>query len=104
MQEDLLLQIKKEENRLKIDIGGHLNQETSERLAQELETHYKGDYCDTLIACDEILFIGSAGFRVLLKTQRNLESKGFKMQITGVPIRIAAIIKSLGFDNVFNII
>ena len=101
MQDNIRLRFNKEGNTLKVDIGGHLNEETCEKLAQELDNYYKGNYCNTVMAFDDINYIGSAGFKVLIKTHRNLESRGCKMTIRAVPIRIMAIIKALGFDKVF---
>ena len=102
MQETLTTEIREEDGTLHLELSGHLNQETSGRLHQELSDHYSaGGHCDTVIGFEEIQFIGSSGFRVLLQNQRTLESAGFKLTMRRIPIRIMAVIKSLGFDKMF---
>ncbi len=101
MQETLKTEFRKEDGTLHVELGGHLNQETSDELHKALETSFAAGHRNTVIGFEEIQFIGSSGFRVLLQNQRTLESAGFKMIIRHLPIRIMAVIKSLGFDKLF---
>ena len=103
MQEDLKLEVEKTEERCIVRAAGHLNAETSDRLAEELEECFREGPRDTDMDFTDIELIGSPGFKVLLKTHRRLEAAGNRLNIRNVPFKISAVMRSLGFDKVFNL-
>ena len=103
MKQNKCLDAKMDHDNLILDFWGHLNSETSEYVANEMEKYYEKKLCNTIINLKDINFIGSEGFKVLLNTHRRLENKGLSLTLHNLPFKTMAVFRSLGFDMVFNI-
>jgi len=93
-----------EDGQLLVEVGGHLDVATGDKLRAEIDLLYGGTLCDTTLSFKELEFIGSAGFRTLLKLHRELDAAGHKLTLRDIPFQIKSSISVLQLDKVLTIV
>ncbi|MBP1587046.1 MAG: STAS domain-containing protein [Clostridia bacterium] len=88
-------------NRLTLSLDGHLNAASAIELDALLSESLDG-VTDLVFDFSELKYISSAGMRVLLSTQKKMNSRG-SMKITGASNSIIEIFDITGFTDIFTI-
>ena len=96
------MQINKTANgtELIIAIDGRLDTTTAPQLEAELAG--LNDVKDLIVDMEKLVYISSAGLRVLLKAQKLMNKQG-KMTVKNVSEEIKDIFEVTGFDELLNI-
>ena len=88
-------------NRLTLALDGYLNTATANELGTLLGESL-GGVTDLVFDFSELNYISSAGVRVLLSTQKRMNSQG-SMKITGASNNIIDIFDITGITEIFTI-
>ena len=88
-------------NRLTLALNGDLNTATALELGTFLNESLNG-VTDLVFDFSGLKYISSAGMRVLLTTQKRMNSRG-SMKITGASSNIIEIFDITGFTDIFTI-
>ena len=88
-------------NRLTLALDGYLNTATANELGTLLGESL-GAVTDLVFDFSELKYISSAGVRVLLSTQKRMNSQG-SMKITGASNNIIDIFDITGITEIFTI-
>lgn len=88
-------------NRLTLALDGYLNTATANELGTLLGESL-GGVTDLVFDFSELKYISSAGVRVLLSTQKRMNSQG-SMKITGASNNIIDIFDITGITEIFTI-
>lgn len=96
--------IKKEANgnELKVTVAGRLDTTTAPELESELKASMDGVE-NLILDFKNLEYISSAGLRVLLSTQKTMNTQG-KMTVSSVNDVIMEIFEVTGFSEILNII
>ena len=86
---------------LTISIDGRLDTTTAPQLEAEINSCLDG-VKSLIIDMSKLVYISSAGLRVLLKAQKVMNKQG-KMTVTNVNQEIKEIFEVTGFDELLNI-
>ena len=86
---------------LTISIDGRLDTTTAPQLDAEINSCLDG-VKSLIIDMSKLVYISSAGLRVLLKAQKVMNKQG-KMTVTNVNQEIKEIFEVTGFDELLNI-
>jgi len=89
-------------NILTINIAGRLDTTTAPELESELETVVSSDIKDLVLDFEALEYISSAGLRVILKTQKAMNSKG-SMKLIHVNEVIMEVFDITGFVDILTI-
>lgn len=102
---DIMIEAKgTEDGQVFVEVGGHLDVATGDKLRAEIDSVYSGTLCDTTLSFKELDFIGSAGFRTLLRLHRELDAAGHKLILRDIPFQIKSAITVLQLDKVLTIL
>ena len=93
--------IKREENKLLVKVEGELDVRTSPEFQDALIPALEG-ITDAEIDLAELVYISSAGLRVLLAATKIMEKQG-EMNVKNVNEDIMDIFKVTGFDEMLDI-
>ncbi len=95
--------IQKEQNgtSLTMKLGGKLDMAAAQKLEEELRTSLKG-VTELIIDFQDLIYLTSAGIRVLMGAQREMERSG-TMVIRNVGEEIMHIFEMTGLNEVFPI-
>jgi len=89
------------ENELKIELEGRLDTNTSPELENELNK-YLDDISQLTFDFNKLEYISSAGLRVILSTQKIMNTKG-NMVIKNVNDLVMEVFDATGFTDILNI-
>lgn len=93
------IDLNKENDKLIISLEGRLDTNTS----PELESEYKKlDEKNIVLDLDKLNYISSAGLRVLLTMQKEMNKKG-SLEIINVCDEVLDIFEVTGFNDILNI-
>lgn len=97
------MEIKKEliENSLKVTLNGRLDATTSPDLEENLQD-IKENIKELILDFKDLQYISSAGLRVIMNTQKVMNSKG-NMKIINVSDIVMDVFKITGFDKILTI-
>jgi anti-sigma B factor antagonist len=90
-----------DEDRLTIRLTGRLDTNTAPELEEELKKDLP-DITDLVLDFDELVYISSAGLRVILSTQKIMKKQG-NMVIENVNDLIMEIFEATGFVDILTI-
>lgn len=88
-------------NQLTIALDGRLDTTTAPQLEAEVNSGLNG-VTDLVIDMDKLVYVSSAGLRVLLKAQKIMNKQG-KMTVRNASSEIKEIFEVTGFDELLNI-
>jgi len=91
-----------DENRLIIKLNGRLDTTTAPELNEILKKDLEG-VTDLTLDFNDLVYISSAGLRVILSTQKIMKPQG-NMTIMNVNDLIMEVFEATGFDNILTII
>ena len=89
------------ENELKIELNGRLDTNTSPKLENELNEHFY-KISSLILDFENLEYISSAGLRVILSTQKTMNTKG-DMVIINVNDLVMEVFDATGFTDILNI-
>ena len=87
---------------LTVSLEGRLDTTTAPQLEAELNDALNG-VKKLVIDIDKLVYISSAGLRVLLKAQKTMNKQG-SMEVRNVSTEIQDIFEVTGFDEILNIV
>ena len=90
-----------EQNKLCIAPVGRLDTTTAPELEKELEASLNG-VKELILDFKDLSYISSAGLRVILKAQKQMNSQG-RMKVTGANEVILDVFEITGFSDILNI-
>ena len=101
-EENLEMLINKTTNgsELVIAIEGRLDTTTAPQLEKEIEA--LNGVTDLIVDMEKLVYVSSAGLRVLLKAQKVMNKQG-KMTVKNINQEIKDIFEVTGFDELLNI-
>lgn len=89
----------KENNVIKLHLDGHLDTNTAPQFEKILgELLQNGDF-HVVMACDDLMFISSAGLRVFLTFAKKIKKQNGEIVLSGLQPTVYAILNSSGFLN-----
>ncbi len=97
----MLIDLKKDGNKLTVDLEGRLDTTTAPQLENELKPALDG-VNELVIDLAKLDYVSSAGLRVLLSTQKTMNRQG-NMVIRNVKPEIRDIFEVTGFIDILNI-
>ena len=83
-------------------LKGRLDTTTSPRFHEVLIPSIDGT-CNILLDFAELLYVSSAGLRVLLTAQKECTAKGVSLKLQGVRNEIMEVFEMTGFSDVLDI-
>lgn len=86
---------------LKIVLDKKLSAVTAEQLEKELDGKLD-DVNDLTIDMEKLVYVSSAGLRVLLKAQKQISQHG-KMKIINAVPEVMRIFETTGFNEILNV-
>lgn len=92
---------KKDENKLDVKLVGRLDTKTSPQLTEALKEDLDGVE-ELTLDLSELIYISSAGLRVILSTQKRMNKQG-SMIVTNVQEIVMEVFESTGFVDVLTI-
>ncbi|MBQ6496927.1 MAG: STAS domain-containing protein [Firmicutes bacterium] len=97
------MDIKKEqqENKLTVKVSGRLDTTTAPELESSLQESLDGVQ-DLTLDFSDLEYISSAGLRVLLSTQKKMNTQG-NMRLTGVNEVVMEVFELTGFSEILTI-
>ena len=101
---EIIMTINKTETGDKIifEIEGRVDTTTSSELQSTLAPEVTNTD-DMVLDCKKLIYISSAGLRVLLSVHKSMIKKGGKFSLTNVSEDILEIFEITGFSNILNI-
>jgi len=84
-------------------LAGRLDTVTAPQLQEELLPEFDNAKQVTLDFTD-LVYVSSAGLRVLLLAEKTAQAKGAEMTITGVCPEVREVFEMTGFTNMLNIV
>ena len=97
----MIINRKKEQATLVIAPVGRLDTSTSPELENEIETSLSG-IKKLVLDLKEVVYVSSAGLRVILKAQKAMQSDG-DMTVTGVNPSVMEVLDITGFSDILTI-
>ena len=94
----MTIEIKKNAERTVIEIAGRLDTITAPALESFLGNHYEGTVSLTF-DCEKLIYISSAGLRVLLGAQKKMQKIG-SMKVTNVCTEVMEVFEMTGFADI----
>jgi len=87
----------------KVVVTGRLDTVTAPQLQEELLPEFENG---GLVVLDftELVYVSSAGLRVLLQAEKTAQAKGAVMKITGVCPEVLEVFEMTGFTGMLNIV
>lgn len=85
-----------------LTLDGRLNTATSVSLEEEI-LKLSGDITSLVFQMERLMYLSSAGLRVLLGAQKMMNGRGGGMRIRGVNASIMEIFDMTGLSDVFTI-
>ena len=87
----------KENSVIKLHLDGRLDSLTAPVFEQQLEKLIKdGDY-HVVIACDDLVFVSSAGLRVFLTFAKKIKKQSGNLALCGIQPSVYAVLELSGF-------
>ena len=80
-----------------LGLNGRLDSITAPAFEQALAKLLKEGNCRVVMACENLVFISSAGLRVLLAFAKQLKKQSGQMALCGVQPTVHAVLESSGF-------
>lgn len=90
-------------NNITLSIVGRLDTITSVELSNELDKIFAEGAFNFILDLKGLDYISSAGLRVLLVTQKQVTSKGTKLELTGVNETVKSVLDMTGFSGILTI-
>ena len=97
----LQLQTTREDTRLTIALSGRLDTVSAPQLEEELKKHLD-DINELILIFDQLVYISSAGLRVLLMAQKAMNKQG-SMRLRGVSDEVMEVFEITGFQDILTI-
>ena len=94
--------ITRNEGESKLALTGRLDTVTAPQLQEELIPEFK-DADRVILDFAEIVYVSSAGLRVLLQAEKAAQAKGAEFRITGVCPEVMEVFEMTGFTGMLNI-
>ena len=85
---------------LEIKLDGRLDTSTSPELEQYLSSNLTDNVIDVIFDFENLLYISSAGLRLLLMTQKNITAVNGKVTVRNVNSFVMDILDSVGFSDI----
>ncbi|WP_298521892.1 STAS domain-containing protein [uncultured Methanobrevibacter sp.] len=95
------MEIQKDGKKLDIKIVGRLDSKTAPELKEMLNDELK-DIEELTFDLSELIYISSAGLRVILSAQKTMNKQG-SMKVTNVQDIVMEVFKSTGFVDILTI-
>ena len=93
--------INREGNHLSVKISDRLDAQTAPELDDTLFPQLEGIE-SLFVDLSELIYISSAGLRVLLRCQKIMSEQG-EMKVSGVNGQVREIFEASGFDQILNV-
>ena len=84
---------------VKLALKGRLDSVTAPIFEQKLESLLKDGPFKVVMACDELMFISSAGLRVFLTFAKKVKKQNGNLALAGMQPTVYAVFESSGFLN-----
>ena len=97
----MTIEIKKNADELVLEITGRLDTITAPALDKTINENL-GEIKSLILDFKNVEYISSAGLRVLLSTQKNLQQKG-TMKLKNVREEVMEVFEMTGFADILNI-
>lgn len=97
----LQLHTTREDTRLTIELNGRLDTVSAPQLEEELKKHLD-DINELILIFDQLVYISSAGLRVLLMAQKTMNKQG-SMRLRGVSDEVMEVFEITGFQDILTI-
>jgi anti-sigma B factor antagonist len=90
-------------NNVTLALAGRLDTITSVQLTNEFDALFSEGSSDITLDLKGIDYISSAGLRVLLVAQKQVNSKNRKLELTGVNGSVKDVLDMTGFSSILTI-
>ncbi|HZJ91112.1 MAG: STAS domain-containing protein [Clostridiaceae bacterium] len=91
------------EDTITIEVEGRLDTVTSSQLEQEVSEVFEEEKSNIVFDFTSLEYISSAGLRVLLASQKQVNSLGTEMRIVGANDVVKEIFEITGFSDIMQI-
>ena len=85
-----------------IALGGHLNTNTAGDLEAALDAAFESTY-DIVLDFSNLEYLSSAGLRVLVYAQKQVDANGGALRIINVADDVREVFEITGLDDIFDI-
>jgi len=102
-ENNMVINGKKQETRLQIALEGRLDTMTAPELEEYLSENVTEEVTEVVFDFDALSYVSSAGLRVLLSTQKKMNSCSGTMKFQNVNDLIMDIFDAVGFLDIFTI-
>ncbi|WP_022665932.1 STAS domain-containing protein [Desulfospira joergensenii] len=86
-----------------VDISGRLDASTASKLEAALDQVAENPPGQTVISLQELIYISSAGLRVLLSFAKKLQPKGAGLSFAGLEGSVKGVFEISGFYSLFKV-
>lgn len=91
------------EDTITLEVEGRLDTVTSSQLEQEVSEVFEEEKSNIVFDFTSLEYISSAGLRVLLASQKQVNSLGTEMRIVGANDVVKEIFEITGFSDIMQI-
>jgi len=93
----------KQDNSVLLVLTGRLDSVTQSELTSSLDGIFSTGIVDLVFDLSDLVYISSAGLRVLLSAQKKVKASGKAMKIKGVRPEVKDVFDITGFSGIMNI-
>jgi anti-sigma B factor antagonist/stage II sporulation protein AA (anti-sigma F factor antagonist) len=86
-----------------ISLSGQLDTLTSVDFEKEIRNILNGELSDVVLDGKMLMYISSAGLRLLLTLQKGVKAKGGKLRLTNIRPEIMEVFNITGFSSILTI-
>ena len=105
MKEEAQLKVdfSEERNCHLIEVAGEISYSVTSLFQEKMDSALKEQNNNILIDLSQVVYISSAGLRVLLKFGKDVSAESKKLVLCGLNQFVSSVFKVSGFDKIFNI-
>ncbi len=99
----MVIQAKRDGETLVIKADGRIDGANSHAFQEELESAIGDDDRTVILSLESLLYISSAGIRVILMTAKTLQRRGGRFALSSLSEPIREVFEISGFDKIISV-
>jgi len=90
-------------NDLTLSLAGRIDTITQIQLSNEIDRAFQDGFSNLILDFGEVVYISSAGIRVIIETHKKITFSGYQLKLTNVNDTVKNVFDITGISNILNI-
>jgi anti-sigma B factor antagonist len=90
-------------NDLILSLSGRIDTITQIQLSNEIDKILNDEFNNLFLDFGEVVYVSSAGIRVIIETHKKITSRGYKLELTNMNDTVKNIFDITGISNIISI-